>query len=97
MTTRWSLTAAAAAFCLVGCSVVGTGHRTVVRAQCATSSAADDTCDYIATRYPNLIATPAAERVMIIDGNGSPLDISPQERRRVADEFRAYLQDHGET
>jgi len=92
MTTRWSLTAAAAAFWLVGCSVIGTGHRTVVRAQCAAASAADNTCDYIATRYPNLIATPAAERVMIIDGNGSPLDISPQERRRVADEFRTYLE-----
>jgi len=86
------LTPVFAALLLAGCSVVGTGHRTVVRAQCTATDAGDSPCDFIVKRYPNLVATAPADPVLVIDGNGSPLDIPAQERKRVADAFHAYLE-----
>lgn len=65
---------------LTGCTTVGTGHRTVVRAACSDLSQVSEQqrlCDELAQRYPHLIAssqvTNGEGRVLRIDPEGSPL------------------------
>lgn len=88
--------AALAATC--GCSTVGTGTRTVIRAHCAAPSApgVGDPCAFLLSRYPGLVVTASgeeAERVALLDASGAPIPgaQSAAARRQSLDAFHAYL------
>ena len=78
---------------LEGCSIIGTGHRVVVRYECpASESDKSGICHYLHERYPNLVAASGQkDRVMVIDANGSPRQISSNESAKNLANFRTYL------
>jgi hypothetical protein len=80
---------------LFGCTVIGRGSRTIVRATCALADEEQGACAYAVHHYPNLLYSGEggeAQRVLLINGNGAPATNASDARRQQAlDDFRKYL------
>lgn len=92
---------------LAGCTVVGTGHRTVIRAGCDDVVAAADNskrdlqaqlCNDFSRRFPHLIAptgTSGESRTLRIDPEGRPIDSKkisqPSSRQPSYQEFLDFM------
>src|SRR6185369_16268095 len=91
---------------LTGCTVIGTGHRTIVRARCdlqpgSGPSSAEKRealraplCSYLASRYPHLIASsesPDESLILQIDPKGKPLSSGGSPSQPAYAEFSEFL------
>jgi hypothetical protein len=83
---------------LCGCTVIGRGQRTIIRAPCPEDNeAAAAACAYASHHYPNLVYSgdgSEPQRVLLINGDGAPQeDANSALRQQALESFHKYLTD----